>query len=61
MTIGATNSRSATMSAHATRLPLTEQMADAGMILGGPFWREFLGAAQIIFLVFIAASHTLTG
>jgi len=43
------------------RYPGCNNMADAGMILGGPIAREFLGGAQIIFLVFIAASHTLTG
>ena len=40
-------------------------MADVGEILFAPlgcpgFGREFLGAAQIIFLIFSAASHVLT-
>lgn len=35
-------------------------MADAGQVLMGGFGREFLGAAQIIFLVFVMGSHILT-
>ena len=36
-------------------------MADAGYILAGPFGRELLGFGQVFFLVFICASHVLTG
>lgn len=35
-------------------------MGDAGEILGGPIGREIMGAAQLLFLVFIMASHLLT-
>jgi hypothetical protein len=41
--------------------PRVHNMADCGEILAGPFGREFLGWAQIIFLVFICGSHVLTG
>ena len=35
-------------------------MADAGDIMFGPIGRELLGAAQLVFFVFIMASHVLT-
>lgn len=35
-------------------------MADAGEVLMGPIGREILGAAQLLFLVFIMGSHILT-
>lgn len=35
-------------------------MADAGEVLMGRFGREFLGAAQILLLVFLMGSHILT-
>lgn len=35
-------------------------MADAGEILMGRFGREFLGAGQLLFLIFIMGSHLLT-
>ena len=35
-------------------------MADAGEVMLGPFGRELLGVAQMLFLVFIMASHILT-
>lgn len=35
-------------------------MADAGEVLAGPVGRELLGAAQIIFFVFVMGSHILT-
>lgn len=40
-------------------------MADAGEILFGPlglprFGREFMGTAQLLFLIFIMGSHILT-
>lgn len=43
------------------RYPHVHNMADAGEILAGPIGREILGAAQVIFLVFLCASHVLTG
>lgn len=43
------------------RYPHVHNMADAGMILGGPIGREVLGAAQVIFMVFLCGSHVLTG
>lgn len=43
------------------RYPHVHNMADAGMILWGPVGREILGAAQVIFMVFICGSHVLTG
>ncbi|CAL1705414.1 unnamed protein product [Somion occarium] len=43
------------------RYPHVHNMADAGEILAGPIGREFLGAAQVVFMVFICASHVLTG
>ena len=36
-------------------------MADAGEILAGRVGREVLGAAQVIFIVFLCGSHVLTG
>ncbi|THH23101.1 hypothetical protein EUX98_g8082 [Antrodiella citrinella] len=36
-------------------------MADAGEILAGPIGREVLGAAQVVFIVFLCGSHVLTG
>lgn len=36
-------------------------MADAGEILAGPIGREVLGAAQVIFIIFLCGSHVLTG
>lgn len=35
-------------------------MADAGEVMWGPIGREVLGVAQMLFLVFIMASHLLT-
>ncbi|OCH93824.1 hypothetical protein OBBRIDRAFT_832292 [Obba rivulosa] len=43
------------------RYPQVHNMADAGYILAGPIGREVLGAAQIIFMIFICGSHVLTG
>ncbi|KAH9843113.1 transmembrane amino acid transporter protein-domain-containing protein [Rhodofomes roseus] len=43
------------------RYPHVHNMADAGMILAGPIGREVLGAAQVIFMVFLCGSHVLTG
>lgn len=43
------------------RYPHVHNMADAGYILAGPIGREVLGAAQVIFMVFICGSHVLTG
>lgn len=40
--------------------PQVHNMADAGEVLMGPFGRELLGAGQLLFLVFIMASHILT-
>ncbi|PGG97755.1 hypothetical protein AJ80_09644 [Polytolypa hystricis UAMH7299] len=42
------------------RYPQVHNMADAGEILMGPFGRELLGGAQLLFLIFIMASHILT-
>lgn len=42
------------------RYPHISTMADAGEVIGGKWGREFLGAAQIIFFIFIMASHLLT-
>ena len=41
--------------------PHVHNMADAGMILAGPIGREVLGAAQVVFMVFLCGSHVLTG
>jgi hypothetical protein len=43
------------------RYPHVHNMADAGYILAGPIGREILGAAQVIFMVFVCGSHVLTG
>ncbi|KZT09556.1 uncharacterized protein LAESUDRAFT_646364 [Laetiporus sulphureus 93-53] len=43
------------------RYPHVQNMADVGMVLAGPLGREVLGAAQIIFMVFVCGSHVLTG
>ncbi|KAI0810950.1 transmembrane amino acid transporter protein-domain-containing protein [Irpex lacteus] len=43
------------------RYPHVHNMADAGEILAGPIGREVLGSAQVIFMVFLCASHVLTG
>ncbi|KAH8106923.1 transmembrane amino acid transporter protein-domain-containing protein [Cristinia sonorae] len=43
------------------RYPHVHNMADAGEILAGPVGREVLGAAQVIFIVFLCGSHVLTG
>ncbi|PKY06961.1 hypothetical protein P168DRAFT_230854 [Aspergillus campestris IBT 28561] len=40
--------------------PQISNMADAGEVLAGRFGRELLGAAQIIFMIFVMASHLLT-
>ena len=40
--------------------PQVHNMADAGEVLMGRFGREFLGAGQLLFLIFIMASHILT-
>lgn len=42
------------------RFPQITTMADAGEVIGGKFGREFIGAAWIIFFIFIMASHLLT-
>ncbi|OJJ46085.1 hypothetical protein ASPZODRAFT_117902 [Penicilliopsis zonata CBS 506.65] len=42
------------------RYPHIHSMADAGEVLMGRFGRELLGTGQILFLVFIMASHLLT-
>lgn len=47
------------------RYPHVHSMADAGEVLLGPlglgrFGREFLGTAQLLFLIFIMGSHILT-
>ncbi|KAI0707703.1 transmembrane amino acid transporter protein-domain-containing protein [Earliella scabrosa] len=43
------------------RYPHVHNMADAGEILAGRIGREVLGAAQVIFIVFLCGSHVLTG
>lgn len=43
------------------RYPHVHNMADAGEVLAGPIGREVCGAAQVVFLVFSAGSHVLTG
>ena len=40
--------------------PAVQHMADAGEVMWGPWGREVLGAAQILFLIFSMASHILT-
>jgi amino acid permease len=42
------------------RYPHISSMADAGEILIGRFGRELFGAGQLLFLIFIMASHILT-
>lgn len=42
------------------RHPHISSMADAGEVLMGSFGRELLGTAQLLFLIFIMASHILT-
>ncbi|KAL4802964.1 transmembrane amino acid transporter protein-domain-containing protein [Aspergillus unguis] len=42
------------------RYPQVMNMADAGEVLGGKWGREFLGVAQILFFIFVMASHLLT-
>jgi len=42
------------------RHPHISSMADAGEVLMGRFGRELLGSAQLLFLIFIMASHILT-
>ncbi|RHZ72673.1 hypothetical protein CDV55_108967 [Aspergillus turcosus] len=42
------------------RYPHVTNMADAGEVLFGSWGREILGAAQMLFLVFVMASHLLT-
>ncbi|KAI0797504.1 transmembrane amino acid transporter protein-domain-containing protein [Abortiporus biennis] len=43
------------------RYPHVHNMADAGEVLGGRIGREVLGAAQVVFMVFLCGSHVLTG
>jgi len=42
------------------KYPHISNMADAGEVLMGRFGRELLGIGQMLFLVFIMASHILT-
>lgn len=42
------------------RYPHVHSMADAGEVLMGPFGREVLGTAQLLFLIFTMGSHILT-
>lgn len=42
------------------KYPHVCNMADAGEVMMGPIGREVLGIAQMLFLVFIMASHILT-
>lgn len=42
------------------RYPHISSMADAGEVLMGPFGRELLGTGQLLFLIFLMASHILT-
>ncbi|KAJ5555672.1 hypothetical protein N7535_008106 [Penicillium sp. DV-2018c] len=42
------------------KYPHISTMADAGEVIAGKWGREFLGVAQIIFLIFVMASHLLT-
>ncbi|KAL4916693.1 transmembrane amino acid transporter protein-domain-containing protein [Aspergillus aurantiobrunneus] len=42
------------------RYPQVTNMADAGEVLAGKWGREFLGVAQMLFFVFVMASHLLT-
>lgn len=43
------------------RYPQVHNMADAGEVIAAPIGREFLGAAQVCFLVFSCGGHALTG
>ena len=40
--------------------PHVHNMADAGMVMLGPWGREIFGTAQMLFLIFIMGSHILT-
>lgn len=42
------------------RYPQIHSMGDAGEVLMGAFGRELLGTGQLLFLIFIMASHILT-
>jgi glucan phosphoethanolaminetransferase (alkaline phosphatase superfamily) len=42
------------------KYPHVHSMADAGEVLLGPWGREIFGIAQILFFIFIMASHILT-
>ncbi|KAJ5957812.1 Amino acid transporter transmembrane [Penicillium viridicatum] len=42
------------------RYPHISSMADAGEVLMGPFGRELFGTGQLLFLIFLMASHILT-
>lgn len=42
------------------KYPHITTMADAGEVIGGKFGRELLGIGQMLFLIFIMASHLLT-
>ncbi|KAL4872265.1 hypothetical protein BDV12DRAFT_162614 [Aspergillus spectabilis] len=42
------------------RYPHVTNMADAGEVLAGKWGREILGVAQMLFFVFVMASHLLT-
>ena len=43
-----------------TRYPHVAHMADAGEVIGGPIGREIVGAGQLLFCLFLMASHLLT-
>ncbi|KAL2854227.1 transmembrane amino acid transporter protein-domain-containing protein [Aspergillus pseudoustus] len=42
------------------RYPQVTNMADAGEVLAGKWGREILGVAQMLFFIFVMASHLLT-
>lgn len=42
------------------KYPQISNMADAGEIIAGKWGREILGTAQMLFFVFVMASHLLT-
>ena len=42
------------------RYPHISSMADAGEVLMGSFGRELFGTGQLLFLIFLMASHILT-
>lgn len=42
------------------KYPHIHSFADAGEVLLGPWGRELFGFAQVVFLIFIMASHILT-